>query len=182
MRGLGGKGAHEALFALGVLGTDRADDDRRAVGKVVMPLEMARIGGDRQMPVALRLAGGARTAMRASTASTPSGPANSGLMSSSAISGNSQTRSETRISTFDTASRSTAGRSRNASSSSATRVRSIRRLARMSLSGGRATALSFKTSTMVPPAPNTRVGPKTGSRLAPTSSSRAASTWAMVRP
>jgi len=93
-------------------------------------------------------------------------------MSISISCGSSHTISETRSSTFSTASMFAGGRFRNCVSMRAARVRAIRLRVMKRFSGGSATARSRSTSTMVPPAPKVMTGPKARSRVTPTSSSR----------
>ena len=108
---------------------------------------------------------------RASRAMTRSGEASSGLMSISAMRGCSATSSLKRTSSAASTSLSIGLRPRTPLSTWEIVVSPIRCLARVVLSGGRASARSLKTSTSWPPIPNSSTGPNCGSGLLPTISS-----------
>ena len=109
--------------------------------------------------------------MRASSATTPSASASSGLMSIATMQGKSTIICERPFNAETIAARSAGLRSRKPASRRPMRVRSIRSPASTSSSGGSAIAVSSMSSTATPPAPNRITGPKIGSRLTPRISS-----------
>ncbi len=111
--------------------------------------------------------------MLASSASTPSASASSGLTSTERTQGKSSARCESAISAPQTAARSAGGRPRKPASCAPARVRATRAAARPVSSGGSSIALSCSRSTATPPAPKTTTGPNTGSRPSPAISSSA---------
>ena len=128
------------------------------------------MAGVRQL--ALRRVSGPCSTTRASSASSRSGEASSGLMSISLIHGCSttswlkRTRDLFQSAEIDRLAAANALESRDRSC-----VCSIMRRASVVLSGGSASARSLNTSTSWPPVPNSSTGPNCASRLLPMISS-----------